>query len=38
MRIFLAEKGVEVPYGEVDIANAANRSPGFRKKNPMSTA
>jgi glutathione S-transferase len=37
VRIFLAEKGIQVPYEEVDIVNAVNRSPEFRKKNPMGT-
>jgi glutathione S-transferase len=37
VRIFLAEKGIAVPYEEVDIANAVNRGPEFRKKNPMGT-
>ena len=37
VRIFLAEKGIQVPYEEVDIANAVNRSPEFRQKNPMGT-
>ena len=37
VRIFLAEKGIEVPYEEVDIVNAVNRGPEFRKKNPMGT-
>jgi glutathione S-transferase len=37
VRIFLAEKGIQVPYEEVDIAKAVNRSPEFRKKNPMGT-
>jgi glutathione S-transferase len=35
VRIFLAEKGVEVPYQEVDIVTAENRSPEFRRKNPL---
>ena len=35
VRIFLAEKGVQVPYEEVDIVTAQNRSPEFRKKNPL---
>ena len=35
VRIFLAEKGVEVPYQEVDIVKAENRSPEFRRKNPL---
>ena len=34
-RIFLAEKGVQVPYEEVDIVKADNRSAEFRKKNPL---
>jgi len=37
VRIFLAEKGVQVPYEEVDIVSGANRSPEFRKKNPLGT-
>ena len=37
VRIFLAEKGIQVPYEEVDINNAVNRTPEFRKKNPMGT-
>lgn len=37
VRVFLAEKGIQVPYEEVDIVNAVNRSPEFRKKNPMGT-
>jgi glutathione S-transferase len=37
VRIFLAEKGIEVPYEEVDIVKAVNRGEEFRKKNPLST-
>jgi glutathione S-transferase len=37
VRVFLAEKGIQVPYEEVDIGKAVNRSPEFRKKNPMGT-
>lgn len=37
VRIFLAEKGIQVPYEQVDIGNAVNRSDEFRKKNPMAT-
>jgi len=37
VRIFLAEKGVEVPIEQVDIAKAVNREPAFRKKNPLGT-
>jgi len=35
VRIFLAEKGIQVPIEEVDIVKAANREPEFRRKNPM---
>ena len=37
VRIFLAEKGIEVPYEQVDIGKADNRAPEFRRKNPMGT-
>jgi Glutathione S-transferase, N-terminal domain len=37
VRVFLAEKGIQVPYEEVDIARAVNRGPEFRKKNPLAT-
>lgn len=37
VRIFLAEKGIQVPYEQVDIVSGANRSPEFRKKNPLGT-
>ena len=37
VRIFLAEKGVEVPYEQVDIVKADNRSAEFRRKNPLGT-
>ena len=37
VRIFLAEKGIQVPYEDVDINNAVNRGAEFRKKNPMGT-
>jgi len=37
VRIFLAEKGIEVPYEQVDIVKADNRSPEFRRKNPLGT-
>jgi glutathione S-transferase len=37
VRIFLAEKGIEVPYQEVDLAKAENRRPEFRKINPLAT-
>lgn len=35
--MFPGEKGVKVPYEEVAIVNAVNRSPEFRKKTPMGT-
>jgi len=34
VRIFLAEKGIEVPLMQVDIMKNANRTPEFYKKNP----
>jgi glutathione S-transferase len=37
VRIFLAEKGIAVPYEQVDITKADNRSPAFRAKNPLGT-
>src|ERR1700737_4349916 len=37
VRVFLAEKGLEVTYEEVDIVKAVNREADFRKKNPLST-
>jgi len=37
VRIFLAEKGIEVPVVQVDLAKAENRAPGYLAKNPMGT-
>jgi len=37
VRIFLAEKGVAVPFEEVDIVKADNRSAEFRRRNPLGT-
>jgi glutathione S-transferase len=37
VRIFLAEKGIQVPYEEIDIVKAVNRGPEFRQKNPLGT-
>ena len=37
VRVFLAEKGLQVSYEEVDIGKAVNREEEFRKKNPLST-
>ena len=36
LRVFLAEKGIEVPYEQLAI-HEENRTPEFRKKNPLST-
>ena len=35
VRMFLAEKGIQVPLVNVDIAKAENRQPPFLAKNPM---
>ena len=35
VRIFLAEKGIEVPVEQVDIGKAENRQESFLVKNPM---
>jgi glutathione S-transferase len=35
VRIFLAEKGIEVPKVQVDIAKAENRGADYLKKNPL---
>jgi glutathione S-transferase len=35
VRIFLAEKGIEVPYQQIDIGKAENRKPPFLAKNPL---
>lgn len=35
VRVFLAEKGIQVLYEPVDIVKAVNRGPEFRKINPM---
>jgi glutathione S-transferase len=37
VRVFVAEKGLQVLYEEVDIGKAVNRGEEFRKKNPLST-
>ena len=37
VRMFLAEKGIEVPLEPVDINTAENRKPEFVAKNPMGT-
>jgi glutathione S-transferase len=35
VRIFLAEKGIQVPDEQVDLAKAQNRTPDFLKINPF---
>jgi len=37
VRIFLAEKGISVPYVQVNIGTAENRQPAFLAKNPLGT-
>ena len=37
VRIFVAEKGLDVQFEEVDIVNAVNRQPEFRQKNLLGT-
>ena len=37
VRIFLAEKGIEVPRVEVDMIGGENRTPEYLAKNPMGT-
>src|SRR5262244_3673855 len=35
LRVYLAEKGINVPMEQVDIISGQNRQPEFLKKNPM---
>lgn len=35
VRIFLAEKGIEVPAVDIDIVKSENRQPDFLAKNPL---
>jgi glutathione S-transferase len=35
VRVFLAEKGIEVPYEQVDIMTGAHKSGNFTKLNPV---
>jgi glutathione S-transferase len=37
VRVFMAEKGIQVPTVQVDIAQAENREPEFLAKNPLGT-
>ncbi len=36
VRIFLAEKGIEVPYEELDLMKGELKTPDFVKLNPCS--
>src|SRR5437667_241087 len=35
LRVYLAEKGIDIPCESVNIVTGENRSPGFLKKNPL---
>ncbi len=35
VRIFLAEKGIDIPYEQVDITRGEHKLPGFSRLNPM---
>jgi len=35
VRVFLAEKGISVPYEQIDIFQRDNRKPPFLAKNPL---
>src|SRR5499425_2338070 len=35
LRVYLAEKGINVPMEQVDIISGQNRQPEFLKKNPL---
>lgn len=35
VRVFLAEKGVVIPYEEVPLLKRAHKTPEFREKNPL---
>jgi glutathione S-transferase len=35
VRVFLAEKGIEVPYEQIDIMTGAHKTAGFSKLNPV---
>lgn len=35
VRVFLAEKGIQIPYEQVDFSINANRAPSFLQKNPF---
>ncbi|MCH9672061.1 MAG: glutathione S-transferase family protein [Gammaproteobacteria bacterium] len=38
VKMFLNEKGVQIPMEEIDIRGGANRKPDFLKKNPSGTS
>jgi glutathione S-transferase len=35
LRVYLAEKGIDVPFESIDILSGQNRQPDFLKKNPL---
>lgn len=35
VRVYCAEKGIDIPYETVDIMSGQNRTPEFAKKNPL---
>ncbi len=35
LRVYLAEKGIKIPYEQVNILSGDNRKPEFLKKNPL---
>jgi glutathione S-transferase len=35
LRVYLSEKGLDVPFESVDILSGQNRTPEFLKKNPL---
>jgi glutathione S-transferase len=35
LRIYLAEKGISIPFEPVDLVNGQNRTPEFLQKNPL---
>lgn len=37
VRVFLAEKGIQVPFEQVNLATGEHRQPAFLAKNPMGT-
>ena len=35
LRVYLAEKGLKIPFESVDLMSGQNRTPEFLKKNPL---